>query len=214
MSTQTTPPPPSWLSRLDLPRTLLLVAIIAVAALIVFYGPEDVRGEAALAIIALVGLMRSIIRPAGGAAVLVLVFALGPSLVGCGASALRVHAIAADTSGRVLDTTCSEVRTARRAEQEAVPQTTREETLERVTAVRERWAPLVSSCNVIAEAHGAWVDVLVHAVAGGELDLTLAIPLALRVATGWADLAPLATAVGIALPPPPAELAQLTGGLR
>lgn len=210
-----TPTPPSLLSRLDLPRTLIIVAVIALVGLIVFYGPEDVRTPAAMALIGIVALMKSIVRPAGGgAAAVILALVLAPTLTGCGASTLRVHAIAADTSGRVLDTTCEEIRTARTAETQAVPHTTREETQELVDAVRARWAPAVSSCNLLAAAHGAWVDVLVHAVAGGELDLTLALPLALRVATGWADLVPLATAVGIPLPPPPTELAQLTAGVR
>jgi len=135
-------------------------------------------------------------------------------LSGCGASALRVHAIAADTSGALLDATCQEVRTTRGAEQLAVPHTTLEETQALVDNVRARWAPAVAACNVVAEAHGAWVDAIVHAVTVGELDLTIALPLALRVVTAWADLVPLASAVGLALPPPPAELVRLTGGAR
>lgn len=143
---------------------------------------------------------------------LVLLFAL--ALVGCGASALRVHAIAADASGALLDATCQEVRTARGAEQLAVPHTTLEETQALVDDVRSRWAPAVAACNVVAEAHGAWIDAIVHAVTVGELDLTIALPLAARLVTAWADLVPLASAVGLALPPPPAELVQLTGGAR
>lgn len=146
----------------------------------------------------------------GGRLVLLFAFAL----VGCGASALRVHAIAADTSGALLDATCQEVRTTRGAEQLAVPHTTLEETQALVDDVRARWAPAVAACNVVAEAHGAWVDAIVHAVTVGELDLTIALPLALRVVTAWADLVPLASAVGLALPPPPAELVRLTGGAR
>lgn len=209
-----TPPPPGLLSRLDLPRTLVAVVALVLVGLVVFYGPDDVRTPAAMALVGLVALMRSIIRPAGGAAAAVLACLLTVPLVGCGATALRTHAIAADTSGRILDTTCSEIRTARRTEAEAVPLTTLEETRARVDEVRARWAPAVSSCNVVAEAHGAWADLILHAVAGGELDLAIALPLALRVAAGWADLVPIATALGIALPPPPAELAQLTAGVR
>lgn len=135
-------------------------------------------------------------------------------LVGCGASALRLHALAADTSGAVLGATCQEVRATRGAEQLAVPHTTFEETRARVDEVRARWAPAVAACNVVAEAHGAWVDVIVHAVTVGDLDLSVALPLALRVLTSWGDLVPLASAVGLALPPPPVELVQLTGGAR
>lgn len=147
-----------------------------------------------------------------GPALLALLFAC--ALVGCGASALRIHALAADTSGTVLDATCQEVRATRGAEQLAVPHTTLEETRARVDDVRARWAPAVAACNVVAEAHGAWVDVIVHAVTVGDLDLSIALPLALRVLTSWGDLVPVANAVGLALPPPPAELVQLTGGVR
>lgn len=132
-------------------------------------------------------------------------------LSGCGASALRVQAAAADTTGRILDATCQEAHAARTHELEELPPT-REEAHAAIDATVERWAPVVASCNTLAEAHGAWADVIVRGAAGGELDLGLAVALALRIATAWPDLTALLARVHVALPPLPAELGALALG--
>lgn len=132
-------------------------------------------------------------------------------LTGCGASALRVQALAADTTGRILDATCAEVETARSRDLDDLPPT-REEAHAHIDAAVERWAPAVSSCNVLSDAHGAWADVLVRAAAGGELDLGLALALALRISSAWPDLGALLARRGIVLPPLPTQLAVLGGG--
>ena len=130
---------------------------------------------------------------------------------GCGASALRVQAAAADTTGRILDATCQEAHAARTHELEELPPT-REEAHAAIDATIERWAPVVASCNALAEAHGAWADVIVRGAAGGELDLGLAVALALRIATAWPDLTALLARVHVALPPLPAELGAVALG--
>ena len=132
-------------------------------------------------------------------------------LTGCGASALRVQALAADTTGRILDATCQEAHAARTHELEELPPT-REEAHAAIDATIERWAPVVASCNALAEAHGAWADVIVRGAAGGELDLGLAVALALRIATAWPDLTALLARVHVALPPLPAELGSVALG--
>lgn len=135
-------------------------------------------------------------------------------LTGCGASTLRVHASILDASGRVLDSACSEARTARNAEQSALPET-REGATTHVMAVRARWAPVIATCNLVAEAHGGWADLVVHAAAGGAFDILSALSFAARLARAWPALASLTAAVGIPLPAPPDELLRLgaaTGG--
>lgn len=131
-------------------------------------------------------------------------------LTGCGASGLRLHAAAADVTGRILDVTCGEVEAARTHELLELPPT-REEAHAAIDATIEQWAPMVASCNAIAEAHGAWADVIVRGVSA-TFDVNLALALALRIGTAWPDLTALLARVHVALPPLPAELGALALG--
>lgn len=110
----------AWLQRVDWPQTALVLGLAAIVAAVVMYGPEEVRVPLATAAVALVGLMRGVLRgpPRGGAALFALL-ALSLASSGCGASALRTHArvyaaaaVALDTSRAAIRLTCTEMRDA------------------------------------------------------------------------------------------------------
>lgn len=133
-------------------------------------------------------------------------------LSGCGASALQTHATVASAAAMSIDTACATVQTVRAREQDEVIAHAeyREDAQSAVDGVRQRWAPAVTGCQAIAEAHSVWVDAIALAAAGAPFDLHTGLRLASGVLRVWDDLAPIFAGLGLPLPIAPVELRALT----
>lgn len=140
----------------------------------------------------------------GPAAALLLAVAI-PNVVGCGASALRVHATIADAVGRTVDPACDELGAARgRALDECAAEPSADADAACVARAREEYAPAVTTCAAAADIHDAWCDEIVRAEArGGEWSWAEGLPFAIRMLELAARLA---ADLHVDLPP---ELAQL-----
>jgi hypothetical protein len=70
-----------------------------------------------------------------------------------------------------------------------------------VAAVRARYAPAVTACNLIADAHDAWVDELDRALTAKEAGqpYTLDATLAAHVIASWTDVQDALYLVGVHL---------------
>lgn len=211
-----------FLRRLDWPQAALVLGLATLATLLVLYGPDEVRVPASGILVTLAGVMRGVLRPpdapppssgSGGLAGAVLALVVSSQLLtsGCGASALRTQATAALVAGPILDDACRAVRTQRAREQTAAVDAASysEDARLAVDGVRLRWEPAVDACELVADAHGAWVDALALASAGAQLDLSAGLGLAGRLVVAWSDLARILAAYDIPLPEPPAQLVVL-----
>jgi hypothetical protein len=126
---------------------------------------------------------------------------------GCGASALRAQATAADYTGIAIDAAGEQLVLARQhALARAVTVATREEAQAGVDAARARYAPLIASYDALRLTHDAWVSALVLAAAADLEDVPRWARLAARVVQAWDGWATAADALGLHPPRPPPML--------
>lgn len=137
-----------------------------------------------------------------GTAGVALALVVASSVCGCGESALRRQARAADAVGLVVNEAGSVIRDSRRqAQQEAANGAEyREDAREAVEGVRARYAPLLASYEAVAVAHDLWVETLLLAAAGNISDPERWVRLAMSTLDAWARLAAASAAVGLSLP--------------
>jgi hypothetical protein len=152
---------------------------------------------------------------AGGAllaivvAILALIF-----LAGCGASAVRGSAEAADTLGRVLDVAGDEIVTHREHDMVAAAHagTTRAEGEAAVALVQAHWSPVVVAEEAAAIAQRAFADAVVE-LAAERTTVAHVLALLAPVARAYQALAAALEPVGLHLPAlPPAVSALLPEG--
>jgi hypothetical protein len=150
-----------------------------------------------------------------GAAAWLLALAIGCALVmamsaGCGASALQIHATAADISGVAIDAAGEQLVEARGAALErAAAAPAREDAQQAVDAVSLRWAPLVASYDALRLTHDSYVEALTLAAAADLDDPMRWAALAARLVRAWDSWATAAEALGMrsAVHPPGVLLA-------
>lgn len=150
-----------------------------------------------------------------GAAVWLLALVVGWVFVvamagGCGASALQVHATAADISGIAIDAAGEQLVEARGvALERAAAAPAREDAQQAVDAVRLRYAPLVASYDALRLSHDGYVDALTLAAAADLDDPMRWAALAARLVRAWDAWATAAEALGLhrAVHPPGVLLA-------
>lgn len=140
----------------------------------------------------------SVVLTVGGTATLV---------HGCGASPLRVQAVAADIAGSTVDAACQEMA-AHRTDELASAIEHPELGDATVATIRAHYAPAVAACNLMADAHDAWTDELQRALAAKqdgqpyELDVSLAA----RVVATWPDVQAALESVDVHVPDPAKDL--------
>lgn len=138
----------------------------------------------------------------------------GASLLmhGCGSSQLRTQGVIADTSGAALDTACQELD-ARRSRDlvEAAEHEDPALGVDAIAHVRAHYAPAAAACNLIADAHDAWVAELQRAEDASERGEPYQIDasIGLLVLSSWPDVAALLASNGVQLGEPDPELQAL-----
>lgn len=131
---------------------------------------------------------------------------------GCGASPLRVQAVAADITGSVADEACQEMETQRTA---AIAAAAEQENpalgTSTVATVRAHYARAVATCNLLSDAQGAWADELERAEEAKQngQPYTLDISLVQRVLATWPDAEYALESVDVHLAGPPESLLGL-----
>lgn len=137
-------------------------------------------------------------------AVLALIF-----LAGCGASAVRVNAEAADTLGRALDVAGDQVVTHRNADVLAAAHTgsTPAEATAAIEAAAAHWAAVVAAEETAAAAQRAYADAVVELAAERTTEAHV-LGLLVALARTYQSLAAALEPVGVHLPALPAWAAH------
>lgn len=146
-----------------------------------------------------------------------LVFAIGVAafvlgmafLAGCGASAVRVNAEAADTLGRALDVAGDEVVTHRNADVLAAAHTgsTPAEATAAIEDAAAHWAPAVAAEETAAAAQRAYADAVVELAAERTTEAHV-LGLLVALARTYQSLAAALEPVGVHVPALPAWAAH------
>jgi hypothetical protein len=146
-------------------------------------------------------------RPPTTALLLVLALPLVLLVHGCGANALKVHAVVASTAGEsinvagdtIVRTEGGEINTA------VAGAHTEAEGRAALAVIHDRWAPIVAAHDALAAAQRGYVAGIVE-VAAEHATLNTLFALAGVLWRAWGELATKAAALGVHVPRPPSGL--------
>jgi len=134
---------------------------------------------------------------------------------GCGASALQVHAQAAEAV-RILNNDAVELAEEACEQKSSLaarnPDVSTDQAEEDANGVLEVCVEIKDAQHLVAEAHMVWVMALLNAMSEDGIDLQSLAFLAIAVVRLYVEVIPIAARLDITLPEVPLIVQQVTGG--